>query len=57
VAAYQGNPLSEEIIVQFWLKSARHRKIIQGDYKLTGIGVAKNSDDKFYITQIFIKES
>ena len=57
VAAYQGNPVSEEIIVQFWLKSARHRKTIQGDYNLTGIGIAKNSDDKYYITQIFIKKS
>jgi uncharacterized protein YkwD len=57
VAVYQGSPVSEEIIVQFWLKSAKHRKTIRGDYNLTGIGVAKNSDDKFYITQIFIRES
>jgi uncharacterized protein YkwD len=57
VAAYQGNPLSEEIIVQFWLKSAKHRKVIQGDYNLTGIGMAKNSENKYYITQIFIRKS
>lgn len=57
VAFYRGQPISEEIIVQFWLKSARHRKSILGDYNLTGIGVAKNVEDKYYITQIFIKES
>jgi len=55
VALYQGNPVNEEIIVQFWLKSAKHRNIIQGDYNLTGIGIAKDSDDKYYITQIFIR--
>jgi len=56
VAFYRGNPVSEEIIVQFWLKSEKHRKTIQGDYNLTGIGVAKNSDDKYFITQIFIRK-
>lgn len=57
IAAYQGKMVSEEIIVQFWLKSAKHKKIIQGDYNVTGIGIAKNSDDIYYITQIFIRES
>jgi len=57
VAFYQGNPINEDIVVQFWLKSAKHRKTIQGNYNLTGIGIAKNSDDNFYITQIFIRES
>lgn len=56
VAAYQGNPVSEEIIVQFWLKSVKHRKIIQDHYNLTGIGVAKSTDDVYYITQIFIRK-
>ncbi len=56
VASYQGNPVSEEIIVQFWLKSAKHKKIIQGDYNLTGIGVAKSTDDVYYFTQIFIRK-
>jgi len=57
VASYQGNPVSEEIVIQFWLKSAKHKKIIQGNYNITGIGIAKNSDDKYYITQIFIRKS
>ena len=50
----RANPISEEIIVQFWLKSAKHKKSIQGSYNLTGVGVAKSSEDKYYITQIFI---
>ncbi|MBN1351576.1 CAP domain-containing protein [candidate division KSB1 bacterium] len=57
VAAYQGNPISEELVVQFWLKSAKHRKTIKGDYNLTGIGIAKDAEDRYYITQIFIRES
>jgi uncharacterized protein YkwD len=57
VASYEGNLVSEEIVVQFWLKSAKHRKTIQDDYNLTGIGIAKNSDGVYYFTQIFIKKS
>ena len=57
VALYQGHPVNEDIVVQFWLKSATHRKIIQGDYNLTGIGVAKSTNDVFYFTQVFIKKS
>jgi len=57
IASYQGNPINEEIVVQFWLKSARHRKTIQGDYNLTGIGIARSTDDVYYFTQIFIKRS
>jgi len=55
VASYQGQPVNEEIVVQFWLKSARHRRIIQGDYQLTGIGVARNAEEVYYFTQIFLK--
>lgn len=57
IALYQGNPVNEDIMVQFWLKSAKHKKIIQGDYNLTGIGIAKSADDTYYITQIFIRKS
>jgi len=56
VASYHGNPVNEEIVVQFWLKSAKHRKIIQGDYNLTGIGVAKSTDNVYYFTQLFVGE-
>ncbi|WP_421655300.1 CAP domain-containing protein [Leptothermofonsia sp. ETS-13] len=41
--------------VQGWLKSSGHRKNIEGNYDLTGIGVAQNSKGQYYFTQIFIK--
>lgn len=56
VASYQGHPVNEEIVAQFWLKNAKHSRIIQGDYNLTGIGIAKNTDDVYYFTQIFIRD-
>ena len=39
--------------VQSWLKNARHRKNIRGNYRLTGIGVAKNPEGVYYFTQVF----
>lgn len=41
--------------VNGWLKSPGHLKNIMGNYNLTGIGVAKNSQNQIYFTQIFIK--
>lgn len=41
--------------VQGWLNSSGHLKNIKGNYNLTGVGVAKTADGKFYFTQIFIK--
>ena len=56
IASYQGSPVNAELVVQFWLKSEKHRKIIQGDYSRTGIGVAKSSENVFCFTQIFVCE-
>jgi uncharacterized protein YkwD len=39
--------------VQEWLKSAQHYKNIRGNYRLTGIGVAKSREGGYYFTQIF----
>lgn len=39
--------------VQEWLKSAQHHKNIRGNYRLTGIGVAKCREGGYYFTQIF----
>lgn len=39
--------------VQGWLNSDGHRKNIEGDYNLTGIGVVE-IDGAFYFTQIFV---
>lgn len=41
--------------VQFWLNSPPHRGAIEGNYNLTGIGVAKNDKGNCYFTQIFIR--
>ena len=40
-------------VVDGWLHSPGHKKNIEGDYNLTGIGVAQNSDGVIYFTQIF----
>ncbi|AFY35775.1 CAP domain-containing protein [Calothrix sp. PCC 7507] len=39
--------------VQGWLKSPGHLANIKGNFSLTGIGVAKSSDGKVYLTQLF----
>ena len=41
--------------VQGWLKSTGHRQNIEGNFDLTGIGIAKNAKGEYYFTQIFIK--
>ncbi|AKG20826.1 CAP domain-containing protein [Calothrix sp. 336/3] len=38
-----------------WLNSPGHLSNIHGDFNLTGIGVAKNSQGEVYITQIFLR--
>lgn len=39
--------------VNLWLKSPGHRKNIEGNYKYTGIGVARDRKSELYFTQIF----
>lgn len=41
--------------VSGWIKSTGHRLNIEGNYNLTGIGAAKNSQGEFFFTQIFIR--
>lgn len=38
-----------------WLGSYGHRKNIEGDYNLTGIGIAHDAKGRIYITQIFLR--
>lgn len=40
--------------LDLWLHSPGHRKNIEGNFNLTGIGIATASDGTIYITQIFI---
>lgn len=46
---------SAEEVVNNWINSTGHRKNIEGDFNLTGIGVSKNKDGEAVFTQIFIK--
>jgi uncharacterized protein YkwD len=46
---------SAEEVVESWLNSPQHKKNIEGDYSLTGIGVASNNQNQLLFTQIFIK--
>jgi uncharacterized protein YkwD len=41
--------------VQGWLRSSGHLANIQGDYNLSGIGVATNRQGAVYFTQIFMR--
>jgi uncharacterized protein YkwD len=46
---------SVESAVALWLRNRGHRGNIEGDFDLTGVGVARSSDGLLYFTQIFIK--
>ncbi|MDQ2753480.1 MAG: CAP domain-containing protein [Bacteroidota bacterium] len=46
--------LTADAVVDGWLHSPGHRKNIEGDYNLTGIGVAQNGEGVVYFTQIFV---
>jgi uncharacterized protein YkwD len=47
---------SAEDALAAWLKSPDHKVIIEGDYELTGVGVAKDPDGPlYYFSQMFLK--
>lgn len=52
VAYSQGAPAH---VVDNWLNSPVHKKNIEGDYTLTGIGIATAANGQVYYTQIFIR--
>ncbi|NJK75780.1 MAG: CAP domain-containing protein [Microcoleus sp. SU_5_6] len=41
--------------VEGWIKSEGHRKNIEGQFNLTGIGIAKNAKGEYYFTQLFVR--
>ncbi len=47
--------MSAKEVVEGWLKSPGHRRNIEGDFTLTGIGIAKDRKGGIYYTQIFTK--
>ena len=46
---------SAQDIVDGWLLSPGHKKNIEGDFNLTGIGIAKAPNGTYFYTQIFVK--
>ncbi len=42
-------------IVNLWLDSPSHRGNIEGDFDMTGIGIARTSGGSLYLTQIFVR--
>lgn len=55
-AAYvSGHPDPGKYALDLWLDNPTHKGNIEGDFNLTGVGVAKGAGGSFYITQIFIK--
>ncbi|MCA0403416.1 MAG: CAP domain-containing protein [Proteobacteria bacterium] len=42
-------------VVKNWLTSRLHRRNIEGNFNLTGIGLARDSRGKLYFTQIFLR--
>ncbi len=48
-------PMSAREVVDGWLHSPGHRRNIEGDFRLTGIGLAEDSRGMIYFTQIFIR--
>jgi len=55
VAYNQGYKNPGQQAVQGWIKSMGHRQNMEGQYDLTGIGIAKNAKGEYYFTQIFIR--
>jgi uncharacterized protein YkwD len=47
--------MSAKDVVESWLHSPNHRKNIEGDFVLTGIGWAKDKKGMIYYTQIFTR--
>ncbi|HXL58593.1 MAG TPA: CAP domain-containing protein [Chitinophagaceae bacterium] len=48
--------LTAKEVVDLWLNSPGHKKNIEGNYALTGIGIAKDADGIVFYTQIFLKK-
>jgi len=48
-------PMSAREVVDGWLHSPGHRRNIEGDFRLTGIGLAFGGNGNIFFTQIFAK--
>ena len=50
-------PNTAKDVVDMWLHSPGHKKNIEGNYNLTGIGIEKSADGETYYTQIFVYQN
>ncbi|MGD9976385.1 MAG: CAP domain-containing protein [Bacteroidales bacterium] len=48
-------PADARTIVEGWIASPKHRDNIEGDFNMTGIGIARAQNGLFFYTQIFVK--
>lgn len=53
VAFNRGSEDPVRTAIQGWLESAGHRENLEGDWLYAGVGVAHDSTDGWYFTQIF----
>jgi uncharacterized protein YkwD len=42
--------------LESWIRSPAHRKHLEGDYRMSGMGAARGGDGRIYLTQLFVKE-
>ena len=42
--------------VESWIRGKPHRKHLEGDYLVSGMGAARGEDGRTYLTQLFVKE-
>jgi uncharacterized protein YkwD len=42
--------------LESWIQSKPHRKHLEGDYRISGMGAAHGQDGRIYVTQLFVKE-
>ncbi len=54
LAYVKGYPDLADVAVKGWINSPGHRKNMEGNFNLTGIGIAKNSEGEYYFTQLFL---
>jgi len=56
VAYNQGYPDPVAQAVEGWINSPGHRVNMEGQFDLTGIGVFRTPEGKYYFTQIFVRK-
>ena len=56
LAVLKGYPDLVGTAIQGWIDSPGHRKTMEGDFDLAGVGIAKNAKGEYYFTQIFVQQ-